>query len=125
MKTRRILRWCFSLVVMVAVCTGGYAYVHHEASERVKVEMLRVVGDMAVPDASRDEIRQRLTQGHSRAFNSALTVTPWRGRQFDHEAYFKQVFDEVIAGYRAEGRADVADIIDSERQAFAFTVTEQ
>lgn len=119
-----LIRWLLALVILTGVAAGFYSFRRQSSSDRIKAEMLAIIDDMELPPAWGDEVEQLILVAHEQAFRKALDVTRPHGQKFDAKAYYDEVLTLVIAWAREDGREQLADRLENERDRFSLRATE-
>ena len=125
MKAKRISSWVLGMVVVAGVGVSFYTYKHKRAGDLVLAQILGVADDMDISPEFKDELHTLLGAAHEDAFARAFDISRALGRKFDTELYYKEIFDVVIARAREQGKDDLGDRIEREREYFSITVTER
>ncbi len=124
-QKRSSLHWLLVVAVMVIAAYVLYTRREQSASDRIKAEVVAIVHDMDLLPGWEDDVLQRVDLFHSQAFTKALDLTKRLGHKFDEKAYYNELFDLVIASARQDGKSDLADSLDRQRQTFQLSVTER
>jgi hypothetical protein len=119
------MRRLIGLVACVAVIAVAYVCIREDNSARVKREILKTADHMELTPDERTEVRRYIERGHEAAYRRALDLTNQVGSKFDSQAYFDDLFADIIDHARSEGNYELADKITEEKTRISFTVNEK
>lgn len=118
-------RGVLMLLLVCAAAAAFFLYRRGDAADEVKREMLAIVREIQLPDDWRAAAEQYVQAAHEKAFNKALDIKKKLGEKFDANVYFNDVFDQIVAWAREDGKPELADKLEQARGTYSLGVTER